>query len=172
MSDAATIVVQFGVAPGADAGAVGHLSAEVDAREDGLNGGQVEFAPGAQVYILVYRTANVTITGVEVSAGTISAQGATLVNIEEELSFEDANSATLQKPAAGGALQSAEWLGAELGALTLQADKLTVHAAAKGTAVCRAGYTAEPDVYRLQAPASINGSANFPILVLFKGVAA
>jgi hypothetical protein len=170
MSDNATIVVHFGVAPGGAGG--GHLSAEVDSRPGGLNGGQVSFTPGQDVYILVYRTANVAITGVAASAGTISAQGTVSVTIEEDLQFEDSRQANLQRPVAGSALASVEWFGENLGALTVQADKLTVQAAAQGVAVCRATYAAVADVYKLQSPASINGRTDFPILVLVKGVAS
>lgn len=170
MSDNATIVVHFGVDAGG--GAAGHLSAEVDGREGGLNGGQTSFTPGQPVYILAYRTANVSITAVEASAGTIAAQAPVSVSVTEDLSFEDERKASLSKPVAGAALASVEWFGNNLGTLTLKDDKMTVEAPASGVAVARVTYTVTADVYKLLSPVSINGQTDFPILVLFKGVAA
>lgn len=170
MSDNATIVVHFGQAAGG--GAAGHLSAEVDGREGGLNGGQTSFTPGQPVYILAYRTINVTITDVLSSAGTVAAQAPVSVSITEDLNFEDARTATLAKPVAGAALSSVEWFGTNLGALTLQDDKMTVEAPASGVAIARVTYNVTADVYKLESPASINGQTDFPILVLIKGVAA
>jgi hypothetical protein len=167
MQDQATIVVSFGAAGGG--AAAGHLSAELDSREDGLNGGQTGFSPGQPAYILAYRTPNVVITSVVASAGTVTPQGTVAVTVAEELSFDDSRTATLQKPVAGAALASVEWFGTSLGALELQDDKVTVQAADKGVAVCRVTYVAVPDVYKLQSPASINGQTDFPILVLIQG---
>ncbi len=170
MSDSATIVVHFGQAAGG--GAAGHLSAEVDGRQGGLNGGQTSFAPGQPVYILAYRTPNVTIVSIEASAGTIAAQAPVTVTVTEELNFEDERTATLSKPVAGAALSSVEWFGANLGSLTVQDDKMTVEAPDSGVAIARVTYSVAADVYKLDSPASINGQTDFPILVLIKGVAA
>jgi hypothetical protein len=50
----ATIRVQFGNPDGSNGSdASGHLSAEVDTRPSGLNGGRSSFSPGETVYILV-----------------------------------------------------------------------------------------------------------------------
>ena len=56
----ATLRATFGNPDGSDA--AGHLSAEIDTRPTGLNGGRNAFNPGETVYILVYKTDNVTIT--------------------------------------------------------------------------------------------------------------
>lgn len=58
----ATVRVQFGDPDGTT---TGHLSAEIDARTDGLNGGKTAFTPGETVYLLVYASANVTVTVVK-----------------------------------------------------------------------------------------------------------
>lgn len=173
MADRATIVVQFGSASGGEivGEIVGHLSAEVDSREGGLNGGQVAFSPGAPVFLLAYKTDNVTITDVLVSAGTITPQPDIIVTLAEELSFEDVDTASLPKPATGG-IQSVKWYGNSLGALTVQDDRMTVKAASSGVAVCSVTYQAVAKVYKLVSPPNINGETAFPILVLVKGLAA
>ncbi len=60
----ATIRVQFGNPDGSGgpggSGASGHLSAEVDTRAAGLNGGRSSFSPGETVYILIYKSDNVS----------------------------------------------------------------------------------------------------------------
>ena len=85
----ATIRVQFGNPDGS--GSDGHLSAEVDTRPDGLNGGRSSFSPGETAYILVYKSDNVSITDTICSAGSLSAQGSAVVTVTEELMFEDAD---------------------------------------------------------------------------------
>ncbi len=169
MADRATIVVQFGVAPG---GGAGHLSAEVDSRPGGLNGGASSFAPGSDVFILAYKTANVTINDVIPSAGTIASQAPISFQITEELNFEDSRQATLSKPVAGAAVDSVVWWGTSLGALELLDDKMTVQAADRGVAVATITYTVTADVFKLTSPGTINGETTFPILVLVKGTAA
>ena len=119
----ATIRVQFGNPDGS--GSDGHLSAEVDTRPDGLNGGRSSFSPGETAYILVYKSDNVSITDTICSAGSLSAQGSAVVTVTEELMFEDADTATLGKPARSAIAQSV-WYGRSLGGLTLQSDKVTV----------------------------------------------
>lgn len=163
----ATIRVQFG---NADGDVAGHLSAEVDARPSGLNGGRSSFSPGETVYILVYKTDNVRITDTLCSAGSLSAQGTTVVTASEELMFEDADTATLGKPARSS-LSQAVWYGRSLGALSLESDRMTVRAASKGVAVAKISYDALALVYALSSPATLNGETDFSILALIKGAA-
>lgn len=165
----ATIRVQFGNPDGT--GTQGHLSAEVDTRADGLNGGRSSFSPGETAYILVYKSDNVRITDTIVSAGSLSAQGTAVVTVTEELMFEDSDTATLGKPARA-ALAQTVWFGRSLGSLTLQSDKVTVKASAKGVAVASVSYDVLAQVYALASPASINGQTDFSILALIKGTAA
>ena len=167
----ATIRVQFGTADGAAGAAVGHLSAELDTRSNGLNGGRTSFNPGETAYILVYKSDNVSITETVCSAGSLTSQGTTVVSVTEELMFEDADSASLGKPARSGITQSV-WYGRSLGGLTLQSDKVTVKAAAKGVAVAKVTYDALAQVYALSSPATLNGETDFSILALIKGTAA
>lgn len=174
----ATLRVQFGNPDGS--GTNGHLSAEIDTRPDGLNGGRITFSPGEIVHILVYKTPNVSITEALCSAGSLTVginaagwpPGQTVtVHISEDLMFEDSNTATLGKPANPGTLQ-ATWMGRHLGSLTLQPDGQTVKAESKGVAVARVSYDAQALVYALASPASINGGTDFSILALIRGVAA
>jgi hypothetical protein len=166
----ATIRVQFG-SPDGSGGASGHLSAEVDARSDGLNGGRTSFSPGETVHILVYKSNNVAITETICSAGSLTAQGTTTVTLSDELMFEDTDSASLSVPARGG-LDTAVWYGRSLGGLSLQGDKVTVKAASKGVGVAKVAYQADAQVYALASPASLNGESDFSILALIKGSAA
>lgn len=168
----ATIRVQFGNPDGSNGlDASGHLSAEVDTRPSGMNGGRSSFSPGETVYILVYKTDNVSITDTICSAGSLSAQGTTVVTVSEELMFEDADTATLGKPSRSSLSQSV-WYGRSLGALTLQSDKVTVKASSKGVGVAKVSYDALALVYALSSPATLNGETDFSILALIKGSAS
>lgn len=163
----ATIRVQFGTAD-AEGGTSGHLSAEVDTRPNGLNGGRSSFSPGETVYVLVYKTDNVTLSETICSAGSLSAQSTTLVTRTEEVMFEDTDTTTLPVPA-HGALTGTTWYGRALGALTVQADRTTVKAAVKGVGVAKVTYQALAHVYALASPASLNGETDFSILAIIKG---
>lgn len=164
-----TIRVQFGNPDGS--ASAGHLSAEVDTRPSGLNGGRSAFSPGETAYILVYKTDNVSITDTLCSAGSLTAQGSIVVTVSEELMFEDADSATLGKPARSAPSQ-ALWYGRSLGGLTLQSDKVTVKASSKGVAVAKVSYDALALVYALSSPVTLNGETDFSILALIKGATA
>lgn len=163
----ATIRVLFGSPDGSD---VGHLSAEIDTRPDGLNGGRTSFNPGETAYILVYRSDNVSITDTICSAGSLSPQGSSVVSVTEELMFEDTNIASIGKPARSGIVSSV-WYGRSLGSLALQSDKVTVKAAAKGVGVAKVTYDALAQVYALSSPATLNGETDFSILAVIKGSA-
>lgn len=165
----ATLRVQFGNPDGSEA--AGHLSAEVDNRPGGLNGGKTAFQPGETVYILVYKSDNVSINDTVCSAGSLSPQGSVTVSVTEELMFEDSDTATLGKPARSS-LAQAVWYGRSLGNLVLQSDKTTVKAATKGVGVAKVTYDALALVYALSSPATLNGEADFSILALIKGTAA
>lgn len=162
-----TIRVQFGTSSDS-AAADGHLSAELDSRTDGLNGGKTSFAPGATAYFLVYKSDNVTITDVIASAGTVSQTSTATVQKTEEIQFEDTDSATIDVPAASG-ITSTTWFGRSLGSLSLQSDKTTVKASSKGVAVASVTYDATALVYAITSPASIAGITDYSIIVLVQG---
>ena len=164
----ATIRVQFGTPDGAEA--EGHLSAEVDTRPNGLNGGRNAFNPGETAYILVFASDNVAITDTICSAGSLTSKGTALVSVTEELMFEDTDTATLGKPARG-AISSPVWYGRSLGGLSLLPDKITVKTASKGVAVAKVTYDALANIYALASPSTLNGETDFSILALIKGTA-
>jgi hypothetical protein len=165
----ATIRVVFGNEGGAAAGEAGtHLSAEIDDRETGYNAGKTSFIAGDTAHFLVFRSANVQVDRIAFSAGSVSLVGSGVsVEKEEELIFEDSDSAVLPIPANG--IVSTRFFGNDLGSLTLQSDKMTLKASSKGVAVAKVVYTANADVYALQSPAAINGETDFSILVLVIG---
>lgn len=165
----ATIRVQFGNPDGSVA--EGQLSAEIDTRPGGLNGGRSSFSPGETAYILVYKSDNVSITDTICSAGSLSAQGSAVVTVTEELMFEDSDTATLGKPVRSTITQSV-WYGRSLGGLTLQSDKVTVKASTKGVGVAKVTYDALAMAYALSSPAALNGETDFSILALIKGSAS
>lgn len=164
----ATLRVQFG---SPDAQTTGHLSAEVDTRSDGLNGGRTAFSPGETVSILVYKSDNVTITDTVCSAGSLSAQSTVAISVTEELMFEDSDTVSLGKPARAS-LSQYVWYGRSLGNVSLQSDKLTVKADSKGVGVVKVTYDTLALIYALTSPATLNGETDFSILALIKGAAA
>lgn len=165
----ATITVKFGNANGGG-DAVGHLSAEIDTRPTGLNGGNSSFDPGTNVAILIYKTDNVAITQTDCSAGSLSMGEQETVTIAEDVTFMDEQETSLPVPATS--TPSIEWFGRSLGAITLKSDKMTLRAESKGVAVGRVTYQATASVLRLQSPDSINGSTDFSIAVLIAGTAS
>lgn len=165
----ATIRVQFGSATGGEP--QGHLSAEIDSRPNGLNGGKTSFAPGESVYVLVYKTSNVSITETACSAGSFSSSGSATVTVEDEITFDGEDTASLSKPASSRSV-STEWMGRSLGSLSVQSDKMTVKAGSKGVAVAKVSYSASALVYRLSSPSSINGTTDFSVVALIKGTAS
>jgi len=92
------------------------------------------------------------------------------VTINDELMFEDADTASLSVPARAG-LTASVWYGRSLGSLTLQSYKVTVKAQARGVGVAKVRYEALAQVYALASPASLNGETDFSILALIKGSA-
>lgn len=165
-----TITVRF-TTPGALGSGSATLSAEVDSREGGLNGGKSSFSPGEDVYILVFKSTNVSIVAIEASAGSITAAGSTIVNKTEDLTFAGQNTASLPTPTSSG-LSSTKWLGKSGGAMTVGADQVTVTASSvtdKQVAVARVSYSSTADVYKLSSPATIDGEVEFTIAVLILG---
>ncbi|MBF0283151.1 MAG: hypothetical protein HQL51_01680 [Magnetococcales bacterium] len=164
MSDpVASIQVEFG---GAAAGA-DHLSAELDARPDGLNNGKTSFLPGETVYFLIYKSPSLKVDAVIPSAGRVT-PGPAVGGVEKEadLVFDDADSAALPVPAVG--LVDVIWLGTHLGGLTLQSDGLTVKAASSGVAVARVRFHATPEAWGLDSPTNIGEVVEFDIHLVIK----
>ena len=172
-----TQIVQFGLGSGADPYADLHLSAEIDDREDGLNGGDTDFAPGDTAYFLVYKSSNITLSNPVASAGSCSDQGTTSVNKTEFVSFANEDEGSLDVPAQS--IISTNWIGQNLGAVALGADqtslKLNSKPAGIFAGVLKVTYVASATVGALVSPASLNdGSAevsDFEIAVVIVGTA-
>ena len=166
MSQDTTIVVQFGTGT-ADAAAAGaHLSAEIDRRENGLNGGKTSFAPGDTVHFLVYKSSNVTLENPVASAGSVAFTGSTNVEQTQDLIFANSNEARLRVPPVGG-VTSTQWLGNNLGGITINGTQAT--AANKGVGVARVTYTATATTGTITSPGTLDGLNDFSIVVLIVG---
>ena len=168
-----TIRVSFG--SGRDgAGQTGqgdsYLSAELDDREDGPNGGNTQFTPGGTAYFLIHKGKNVTIDAVDSSAGSASYGSTVNYAKEDEIVFDGEDTASLSMPSKG--IISTTWLGRSLGGLTLGADGQTVTAGSKGVAVARVKHTVEAIQGSLTSPASIAGVTDFSIAVVITGTVA
>lgn len=164
--------VSFGIDSASAAGANAHLSAEVDARANGLNAGpdgaRTSFVPGDTVGFLVYKSNNVSITvGPTPSAGSVASAGNVTVQKDVEVSFANETEARLPVPAT--AINNVKWLGNSLGALTLGAGGTSVTAGAQGVAVAKITITAPALAYTLSSPASLAGETDYSILVYIEG---
>ncbi len=167
MSDkpSATLRVTFGQ-PSAGRGA-SYLSAEIDGREDGPNGGNSQFTPGGTAWFLVHRGANVSISGAEASAGTVSLGGDITYVKEEEVVFGGEKTASLSIPSEG--IVSTKWIGRNLGAIALHADKQTIEVPTEGVGVAKVRHTIKARQGSLQSPAMIDGETDFSIAVIITG---
>lgn len=162
-----TVVVQF-TNPAAATATNAHLSAELDARPAGLNAGKTTFIPGATAYVLIYKSANVTLLPAQSSAGSFSYSGTVLVQHTDELQFADAATASLNVPM-DGAIVSYKWIGRDLGAPTVGVDGKTVSVPTSGVGVLSITYNATATIGALASPATVSGEIDFSILVLIKG---
>ena len=117
MATNSSIVVSFGNQSAAATAANAHLSAQIDSRPTGLNGGNTSFNPGDTCWILIFMSDNVALDGDPVlSAGTLGGgQLVTGISITEQLTFANVNTASLSVPSTG--ITSSKWLGRSLGTL-------------------------------------------------------
>jgi len=156
-----TVVVNFGGA------ASDTLSAEVDDRATGLNGGQTSFDPGDTVYYLLYHSPTVRVSTITASAGSVQRVSPGVVVKEVDVQFENKATAALSVPATG--IVSVTWLGRSLGALTLSEDGVTLRAQTAGVAVARLKVNTQPVAFGLASPVTLGGYTDFPILVMVTG---
>ena len=160
-----TVQISFGTG-GADA-ARAHLSAEVDGRSNGLNGGKTSFVGGEPVYVLLYKSSNVTIKSKILSAGSLFAAESQLVDVEEIITFSNSRESSLSKPASGGV--SVTWYGASLGGLSIAEDGTSVTASASGVAVAKVTYKSNALAYRISTPLELGGVKDYSILLFILG---
>lgn len=131
-------------------------SAEVDSRENGLNGGRTSFVPGDSIYILLFRSDNVTTIDAIASKGNLAYQGTEQYEVEGFAEFPNEGEASLTYPVPTGVTPTTQWLGNNLGSFTVQNQSnfvLSADAATLGdpyVGVMQYSYTAVADVYLLQ----------------------
>ena len=143
--------------------AAGRIRVELDQRPGGPNRGRKRFYPGGVAHLLVSGGPGVTAGVVEVSTGHLAADAPPTVQLNEDLAFVAASSATLSRPVVR--LDGVTWLGNDLGTPELGADGRTVTVSASGTAIARVTATVAAQAYRYTAPASAAGLSAFPVLV-------
>jgi hypothetical protein len=160
------VTTSFQISFGDDDASSAHLSAEIDSRPEGPNGGNTRFMPGDVAHFLVYKSANVAYDNPIPSAGSVSGGGLVVVEKEEDIAFADTDTASLRIPAQS--IVSVTWLGNSLGNLVL-ADPQTLRASARGVAVARVRFRANANTHALQSPASVAGLTDFSILVFILG---
>ena len=168
-----TQVVQFGT-PTDDGYADAHLSAEIDDRDGGLNGGDTDFQPGDTAYFLIYKSSNVTLSSPVASAGSVSylPEPETVVKVDY-VTFANEPEGTLDVPATK--IDSREWIGADLGATELvneQTLRLTDPPDSIYAGVLKVTYTGTATVGKLDSKpfADANPSlTDFEIVVVVVG---
>ena len=159
-----TVQISFGDA-GAAAGA--HLSAEVDSRPDGLNAGKSSFVGGEPVYVLVYKSNNVTIKEKILSAGTIFSAGSAVVEHEEFITFSNTRESSISKPASGSL--DVTWYGKSLGGISVAGDGVSLTASSAGVAIAKVVYKSNAQAFRLATPLTLGGSKEYSILLYILG---
>jgi hypothetical protein len=149
----ASLTISYSVESEASEG----LVLEVDDRENGNNGGNTSFVPGDTVYYLLYQATDITTDIHFVTAGTSSSAADVLGGyreVEEYLTFTDANSASLQYPASGTVTM--DWQGTYLrmdgrtGAPQISIrNQQTVQLNCKVVGLLKCTYRANYSVFRL-----------------------
>lgn len=162
MAVTTSITVRFGPGSGDGDGKQGHLSAEIDDRDTGLNNGKTSFAPGDTVYFLVYKSNNVLYDTPVATAGAIRFQSSETVTKTQQVSFTGEHSASLSVPAIQ--IKNVQWIGRALGAVTLDPAGQIVKIAPNDNpsqlvGMCNITYTARADAWALASPsiAAVSG---------------
>ena len=150
----------------------GFLSVEVDSRPTGLNAGKTSFFSGDTAHLLVHAGDDVVLEEPVSSAGLLLPGDWQTVTITQDIVFTNTATATatLDKPAI--AIDSVIWLGNDLGALTLEADKRTVSVPMAGVAIARVTYQSMARSWGLSSPSLVAGFDAFPIEACFRGTIA
>lgn len=147
-----SLVVELGA--GADDRAI--FNAEVDSRDDGLNGGKSSFNPGDSIYLLLFKTSNVNTIAEISSLGTLVPQGTTTFDVEGFADFPNDGTYSLSYPVPAGASLSTQWIGNNLGGFTVQNESEIVLSSTSDdlgdpfVGIMKYSYTAFADVYLLQ----------------------
>ena len=145
----------------------GFLSVEVDSRPNGLNHGRTNFLAGETAHLLVHSGDDVTLEDPLVSTGLILPGGWQVITVTQDLVFDKVATATLEKPAT--AIDSVIWIGNDLGAITLESDKLTVSVPNAGVAIARVTYRSTARSWGLSSPSTVAGLDEYQVQVHFSG---
>lgn len=174
----ATLVVSLKPASGSGS-TQGILKAEIDARPDGYNGGEVKFSAQSTPYMLLYKSTNVTLTNELATAGVLTKAASGTRQVVETLKFNNTQDASPGYPVASGFAY--QWIGADLGALTLK-DDARVQADKSGYAIAMVTYATAFDVWQLSnLPAKVQGfdalgnsawETSYEVLAVFVGTAS
>lgn len=157
-----TLVINFA------AGDNSSLAAEIDSRENGLNGGITSFIPGDSPAFLIYKTANVSVQ-IDTTTGSITDEGSGLTDVEEILTFTNSREVSLSKPAFGTVTTTK--LSGVTPDLEVKYDKLIT--SEKTIGAVKVEYQTKFYAYRLNGvPDNLNGETTFPIIVLITGTTA
>lgn len=174
MAETVTATLRIGFGAEAEQTGANTLIAEIDTRPGGLNGGKTSFIPGDEVYILVYKSSNVTIDSAIASTGTLTFEGGLspeIVNLSESVVFANTPDANVTRPIL--TIQSNNWLGNNLGGILKTGElqiSLTSPPAGIYAGVNDVNYDSEAQVYRL-SNTLINGISEYEIAIVFVGTA-
>lgn len=87
----------------------GVLKLEIDDREDGLNNGDTSFSPGDDAYYFLFKDDNITVHEHETTAGGKSSAGSGTKAIDENITFSNSDTSSLNYPPDGSVTR--KWLG-------------------------------------------------------------
>ena len=168
----ATLVVNFGQQAGARTDG---LVAEIDNRPDGLNAGRTAFSPGDEVFILLYKTSNITLNAAISSAGILTRRAdlsPVFIEKEQDLQFVDRIEQSLSYPIPVDVAGSGVWLGNDLGFVTQRTEivlGIPQPVSEHWAGVYRHTHIAQADVYHLTN--TLLPFEDYPIVCHFAGIA-
>ena len=150
------------------------LTAQVDSREDGRNGGNTNFFPGQVVYYLITKTDNVRVTKQTASAGYISFVENSIEDVEEFLTFANESEASTSNPIYGS--YSTKWLGRVPNATLVKSSPTTFRlqssdgSAVDAVAVLKINYKVLHIVYKLSGLGStLSGESSYEVVISIIG---
>lgn len=161
----ATIKVDFDDGSDSDG-----LSAEIDGREDGYNGGKTSFQPGDDVVYLTFLDPGVSIAEQISTLGSIAKIESRSMPVEDEVSFANSRTATLKYPVTDSLV--VQWMGLNPGPAALQGSR-TLSLPDDGIGVAKVTYNTMFTAYRVtNIPGSVNGETSFTVLIVITGTSS
>lgn len=167
MPQTTTLVVQFG--DDVTDIASSHLSAEIDSRDDGRNGGVTQFEPTDKVYFHVFKSDNITSLQTYASAFSAGMTGEVdSITKEDVLVFAGTREASISVPVESGFTY--KWLGNNLGTITVSGTKaIASDGGPNKVGVAKVSYNASGYVGEITSGAELDGETDFSIAVLIVG---